>query len=317
MTNEEILEGLNKLENGTDRQAIITLLKRPLIQEHIQNRLNGTVFDSTERNLTSHDRNVLTNIFINSGQSYEDIIEFINSSSSIGRKNLNIINRTTNKHIARDLFHFTPTIGNNPTGPGEFLLAFHFSNVTKNTTKGDLIIDGHKYELKSSINRSSGGGTVNSTDSTIYGTPTAVMRTLSKFLDIKQDSNILNMNKTNMLNLFNRLDRNTEKVQVAGVELFKGLYPKISNQKLDFMVGKYISAVTLGRWIQFDEEFRLFQVRYYLDNHKDKLLFINKQSGNIKSINSRSTREDILSLNYKNSINMRSSTNNTYQFSID
>lgn len=315
MTSEQVVEAYNNIDNNSDKIAIVNLLKRPHIVNLINQKLENDVFEGNSR-LSSHDVNILANLFVNSGQPVSEIEKFILDGKSIDRKNVNILKRTTNEAIARDLFYFTPTIGNNPTGPGEFLLAFHFSNVKKTTVKGDIKINGHKYELKSSSNRSSGGGKLNSSDPRIYGTPSSVMRTISKFVGVPTSSNILNPNRSNMLKLYDKLG-SSEKIGAVGREMLMGLYPKIQPEIFDRLLVKYMDAVLKKKYNEFEEAFRVFQVRYYLDNHDEKLLFINRDSGNILSINSRSSDKDILKLNFKNSLSMKSKTNNVYQFSIN
>lgn len=309
----DLVGAYNKLKT-TDKRIVDMVLRRPTLKKILEEKVKD-IFDKDVK-LSSHDMNVLTNIFINTRQSFETILRFINENPTIKKLDGNLIDKTTSKNISRDLFYFTPTIGKNPMGNGEFLLAFYFNNVKKRHNSGDLLVGKRKYELKSSRDGRSGGGKVNSTKEGVYGIPDSVSSHIMRLIPELPDKNILNFNYKN----FKRIS--SLKVDHSSIfnMMMTGIYPKIKSDHL-LSLGKIYERAIKSPSKIISDEFKLkyarFQLEYYLDNHDERLLFINRESGNMLEIRRGFTDEVFNKVKFLPTVAMGSKTNNVYQFSID
>lgn len=312
MTKEKIWNIYSNLI-PTDKKAVDALLHRPAIKQLLEERVK-TIFEPTGK-ISSHDMNVLTNIFINTRQSLEKIEEFIKNDEPLEKIDGCVLNKTSSIEIAKDLFYFKPTIGNNPMGNGEFLLSFYFPNVKKRAKSGDLIIGDSLYELKSSKNSSSGGGKVNSSKNGVYGVPDSVATDIMRSYKQIKDKNHLNLNHVNMSKI---TEYDVHAPSIFGA-IIHGIFPKVKNKDIETLGELYDTATqkpsrTNSR--HFATEFAKFQLRYYLDNHNEHLLFINRDTGNLLEVTKNFSDNTFKKLKVKYSFSMKSKTNNVYQFSI-
>lgn len=310
---EELIESYKKLKHS-EKIVVDNLLRREQIKNLIKDRIPN-IFDIPVK-MNPHDINVLINLFINTRQPFNTIKRFITNSSRLKKISGNLIEKTSSKSISKDLFYFTPTIGTNPMGHGEFLLAFYFPNVQKRVKSGDLIIDDRLYELKSSKNSTSGGGKVNSSKNGVYGVPDSVASKIMKEQsDYVKDKLYLNLNHTNFCKISNS---GADTVNIID-NILDGIYPKIKIDDKNNLMNLYLNAVREP--IQedselFEQEFAKFQIQYYLENHDESLLFINRDTGNLLEVNLHNVHKEFSSLKIKKTFSMKSKTNNVYQFSI-